>query len=91
MARSDPQTELTFEQALAKLEAIVQSIEQGKIGLQESIQQYEEGMKLIRKCRSILTDAEQKIQKLQLAAGGEMSAEPFPPGADAADETTNPQ
>jgi len=91
MARSDPQTELTFEQALAKLEAIVQSIEQGKIGLQESIQQYEEGMKLIRKCRSILTDAEQKIQKLQLAAGGEMSAEPFQPGADAADEATNPQ
>ncbi|HOW17608.1 MAG TPA: exodeoxyribonuclease VII small subunit [Phycisphaerae bacterium] len=89
MARSDPQTELTFEQALAKLEAIVQSIEQGKIGLQESIQQYEEGMKLIRKCRSILTEAEQKIQKLQLAAGGELTAEPFAPGADAADETTD--
>ncbi|MGB9625117.1 MAG: exodeoxyribonuclease VII small subunit [Phycisphaerae bacterium] len=91
MARSDPQTELTFEQALAKLEAIVQSIEQGKIGLQESIQQYEEGMKLIRKCRSILTEAEQKIQKLQLAAGGELTAEPFGPGADAADETTDSQ
>ncbi len=89
MAKRDHETEPTFEQALAKLEAIVQSIEQGKIGLQESIQQYEEGMKLIRQCRSILTEAEQKIQKLQLAAGGELTAEPFHPADDADDETTD--
>jgi exodeoxyribonuclease VII small subunit len=88
MTKAKDGAELTFEQALAKLEAIVQSIEQGKVGLQESILQYEDGMKLIQRCRSILTEAEQKIQRLQLSAGGELTAEPFAPG-EAADQTTD--
>lgn len=78
MAKQQDEKELTFEQALGKLEAIVQSIEQGKVGLQESIQQYEDGMKLISRCRTILTSAEQRIQKLQLA-GDQLKVEPFAP------------
>jgi len=79
MAKQETSQELTFEQALARLEAIVQSIEQGRIGLQESIQQYEEGMKLIKRCRLILAEAETRIQKLQLSEEGELKAEPFEP------------
>lgn len=70
----------TFEQALAKLEAIVRDVEEGKIGLQDSIRRYEEGMKLLKRCRSILADAEMKIQKLQETAEGDLRAEPFEPG-----------
>ena len=56
---------LKFEEALKRLEQIVDSIEQGKIGLEDSIKSYEEGMALVRRCRAVLQDAEQKIQHLQ--------------------------
>ena len=56
--------ELKFEQALAQLEQIVAQIEQGKISLEESIDQYAKGTELVEKCRSILDSAEQKIQIL---------------------------
>lgn len=68
--------EETFEQALAKLEAIVRDIEEGKIGLEESIKRYEDGMNLLSHCRGILAQAEMKIQKLQAKADGEIQAEP---------------
>lgn len=61
------QKKVKFEEAMARLEKIVESIEQGKVGLEESIQQFEEGMGLIRQCRTVLNDAELKIQKLQAA------------------------
>lgn len=58
---------MAFEKAMARLEDIVQSIEQGKIGLEASIKQFEEGMSLIRQCRGVLAEAEMKIQHLQAA------------------------
>lgn len=61
MAKDD----LKFEDALKRLEQIVDAIEQGKIGLEDSIKSYEEGMALDRRCRTVLMDAEQKIQHLQ--------------------------
>lgn len=73
MSKSEP----NFEEAMKRLESIVQSIEQGKIGLEESIRQYEEGMALIRRCRSVLADAEMKIQHLQ--ASGQDGVEPTKP------------
>lgn len=67
----------TFEEALARLEAIAEQIEQGKIGLEESITQYEQGMALVKQCRDILSKAEHKIQKLQQRADGSLEARPF--------------
>ena len=61
---------LTFEEALAQLETIAEQIEQGAIGLEESINKYQEGMALVRQCRDILSKAELKIQKLQQRADG---------------------
>ena len=68
---------LSFEDALAKLEAIVRDVEEGKIGLEDSIRRYEDGVKLLKRCRSILAEAEMKIQKLQATAEGEVRTEPF--------------
>lgn len=64
--------DITFEQALEKLEAIVTQIEQGKVSLEESIEKYAEGTKLITKCRSILNEAEKKIAILSSKDGGEL-------------------
>ncbi len=77
---------LKFEEALAGLEDIVNAIEQGKIGLEESIGRYEEGMALIRHCRGILAEAELKIQKLQADAEGQLHPEPLEPAPDQAQD-----
>jgi len=68
---------LTFEEALTQLETITAQIEQGKIGLEESIAKYEEGMALVKQCRDILGRAELRIQQLQEAADGSLEATPF--------------
>jgi len=66
---------LTFEQALAKLEQIVQQIEQGQVSLEESIAKYAEGTRLIRQCRGILESAEKKIQVLSQAGEGQLASQ----------------
>ncbi|HSW45287.1 MAG TPA: exodeoxyribonuclease VII small subunit [Phycisphaerae bacterium] len=71
----------TFEEALAELEAIVTAIEEGRIGLQEAIVEYEKGMKLVRYCRNILGEAEAKIQQLQVGVDGKLAAAPMSPPA----------
>ena len=68
---------LTFEEALAQLEEITGQIEQGKIGLEESITKYEQGMALVKQCRDILSKAEHKIQKLQERADGTLEKAEF--------------
>jgi len=68
---------LSFEEALARLENITQQIEQGKIGLEESIDRYEEGMGLVKQCRDMLSKAEQRIQKLHEKADGSLGSKRF--------------
>ena len=57
-------SKLSFEQAIEDLTDIVEKIELGEIPLQQSIEQYEKGMALIKHCRSILQKAEEKIEKI---------------------------
>lgn len=67
----------TFEEAMKRLDAIVDAMESGEIGIEDSIAQYEEAMKLAAQCRAILQEAEQRIQKIQLDADGGPKAVPF--------------
>lgn len=69
----------TFEEALKQLETIAEQIEQGKIGLEESIARYEEGMALVKQCRDILARAELRIQQLQVQNDGTLQATEFTP------------
>ncbi len=55
---------LSFEEAIKELTNIVGKIEQGQIPLQDSLQQYERGMALIKHCRTILQKAEKRIEKI---------------------------
>ncbi len=60
----DELSKLTFEQAIHQLKDIVNKIEQGEIPLQDSLDQYEKGMALIKHCRDILQKAEKRIEKI---------------------------
>ncbi len=69
--------QLSYEQAYDQLQEIVQQIEQGQVGLEESVARYEDAMKLIAHCRRILKQAEQKVLQLQQNSQGHVSLEPF--------------
>ncbi len=62
--QKDDVARLTFEQAIGQLKEIVNKIEQGEIPLQDSLEQYEKGMALIKHCRGILQKAEKRIEKI---------------------------
>jgi exodeoxyribonuclease VII small subunit len=67
MARTgkhDDIEKMTFEQAIQQLKGIVDRIEQGEIPLQDSLEQYEKGMALIKHCRDILQKAEKRIERI---------------------------
>ena len=53
--------ELTFEQAMQKLESIANELENDKVDIDTSVKKCEEGMKLSQKCNKILEEAEKKI------------------------------
>ncbi len=62
---------MTFEQAIEELESIIGRIESGKIGLAESLAEYQRGAALLKRCRGVLEVAEQKIEKLSVEQAGE--------------------
>ncbi len=55
---------MDFEKKLTRLEEIVQKMEKGEMGLEDSLKLFEEGVKLSRDCQSQLSDAEVKVKKL---------------------------
>jgi exodeoxyribonuclease VII small subunit len=75
---------LGFEEALGKLEAIVHDLEEGQIGLAESLGRYEEGIKLLKQCYGLLEHAERRIELLTgIDADGNPLTVPFDEAAAA--------
>jgi len=68
------QKKMSFEQALQRIEEIVSEIEDGRVPLEESIDKYAEGIKLIEHCRTVLGRAEKKIKLLTKGQGQELEA-----------------
>ncbi len=68
---------LDFEKSLAKLENLIDSLEDGNLPLNESIKIFEEGVKLSKHCQELLTKAELKIQKLLEKDDGSLDLEDF--------------
>ena len=56
---------LSFEAALSKLEAIVESMETGEVPLADLLAKFEEGNKLLKHCEARLKEAELKIEQLR--------------------------
>lgn len=67
----------TFEQSLARLEKIVDSLEQGEVPLENAIELYEEGIELSKECTETLSKAELKIKKLSKNLGGKIELADF--------------
>lgn len=65
-----------FEESMKKLETIVTELENGNLNLDESVQKFEEGMKIAKQCNNILEQAEKKITIL-LEKDGELEEEKF--------------
>ncbi|MHC5024751.1 MAG: exodeoxyribonuclease VII small subunit [Planctomycetota bacterium] len=61
--RPDP-AKMSFEAATAELEEIIERIEQGEIGLEESLAERKRGDALIHRCRAILEQAEQELEQI---------------------------
>ena len=71
-----------FEDHLRQVEETVKSLEGGKLGLEESIEKYETGIKALRQCYAILEQAEKKIQMLVKEKDGTLSAKDFDPAGE---------
>lgn len=74
-----------FEQSLEQLEMLVEKLESGDLSLEESLQTFEQGIKLTRSCQSALQDAEQKVSILLQQEDGKLVSEPFQPDLDSED------
>ena len=61
---------MPFERAIEELESIVQRLESGKVPLEESVAIYERGEALKRRCEELLRQAEARVEKITLDAGG---------------------
>ena len=68
---------LPFEEALQKLESIVETMEAGDLPLETLIARYEEGTRLAKVCQEKLAEAELKIQQLEKNTAGEMKLKPL--------------
>lgn len=73
--------ELSFEDAMKDLEKIANDLENGNLSLDESVNKFEEGMKLSKKCNDLLYSAEKKITML-INNNGKIEEENFVPNED---------
>jgi exodeoxyribonuclease VII small subunit len=77
--------EFDFESALAELEALIERMETGELGLEASLAAFERGVALTRECQAALKQAELRVQALTESADGP-ALEPLDPDALAPDD-----
>ncbi|MDQ3198570.1 MAG: exodeoxyribonuclease VII small subunit [Verrucomicrobiota bacterium] len=82
-----PAAEANFEQAMKRLEEIVEQMESGELPLEDLIVRYEEGMKLVKVCQERLASAEQRIEIITRNSAGKPVVKKFEPAAAAQPET----
>lgn len=75
-ASSASPTDLPFEDALKKLESIVESMEGDDLPLETMLARFEEGTKLAKLCQAKLAEAEIRIQQLEKSVAGELVVKP---------------
>ncbi len=73
---------ITFEQALARLEEIVRMLESGSAPLDKSLEYFEEGVRLVKMCNVQLDNVEQRIKILSKNDSGEMIESDFVGGKE---------
>jgi len=71
-----PIAEMSFEEAMAALEAVVSSLEKGEVALEQSIALYDRGAALKAHCAGKLADAEMKVELIRAAEGRAVGTTP---------------
>ncbi|MCC6321724.1 MAG: exodeoxyribonuclease VII small subunit [Phycisphaerales bacterium] len=80
---------LEFEQAVSQIESIIDRIEGGEVGLEESLREYERGVLLVAHCRAKLDRAQQQVDDLTRRLE-QADEHPEPSAAGAEDDDRNP-
>ena len=75
-----PDSEPSFDERLARLEAIVAELEKGEIALEPAIARYQEGVLLLKSCRGLLEGFRKQVEVLSADAEGD--AAPYPDDPD---------
>lgn len=70
-----------FEEALKKLQSIVEKLERGDIPLEEAMESFTEGVRLAQFCHQKLEEAESKVQSLLMDEQGHWTTSPFDTGS----------
>ena len=73
---ADKQEKISFEEALGQLEQVVQSLEDGELGLNESLEEYQRGVDLLKQCHATLEDAQRKVELLTGVTDGNPETHP---------------
>ena len=81
--QGDDGVALPFEDALKRLESIVEAMESEELPLESLLAKYEEGTRLAKVCQDKLAEAELKIQQLEKTAAGELKVKPLSFSEDA--------
>ena len=68
--------EMSFEESLLELERTIEKLENGQLPLDESLELFEKGIKLVKECDTKLKNARQKVEKL-IEENSELNSLPF--------------
>lgn len=74
--------EMRFEEALARLEELVGRLEVGELPLEETLETFEEGQRLLRTCNDLLNRAELRLREILRRADGTLEEREMKEGAD---------
>jgi len=86
MPVSEPaEAPMPFEEALQKLEGIVDAMESGQLTLEQLLARFEEGARLARVCQTRLEAAEVRVQQLEQTLGGDLVTRPVAMSGEDAD------
>ncbi|MFZ1376931.1 MAG: exodeoxyribonuclease VII small subunit [Geothrix sp.] len=72
----------SFDDGLDRLEALVQQLESGSLGLEEALSRFEEGVQLSQGLQRQLAEAQRRVEVLKAGLGGEYRAEPLDEARD---------
>ena len=76
------EAEQSFEEALKRLEEVLDSLEHGNLNLEESVKAFEEGVNLVRFCHGRLDEVERRVELLLKDEAGRFITKPFPEEGD---------
>lgn len=68
---------MTFEQSMTRLEQIVRAMERGEVPLEESLKLFQEGTELVRKCNTLLENAQLQVKNILVSQDGTPKEEEF--------------